>query len=84
MPPFLSGLFKKKEVPAKPPLREAMGDFKAPTGVITPDPIKDAPAGVDFSALWEEPEDPSKMAAILSGVAAVISFITLIVLFFHK
>lgn len=38
------------------------------------------PAGIDFSSLWEEPQDPSMITTIVSAASAILSLITLIVL----
>jgi len=40
------------------------------------------PSGVDFSALWEEPQDPSGMAMILSGISVAIGIIIMLVVIF--
>jgi hypothetical protein len=40
------------------------------------------PPGIEFSALWDEPSDPSMLGVILNGAALLLSFITLLVVIF--
>lgn len=44
--------------------------------------LEELPAGIDLSALWEEPTEENTLPMLLSGASAAISLITLIVLMF--
>lgn len=74
----LFGLVKDKVAPEKATLARTL---KAEQG-LSPAPL--IPEDVDLSALWEDPNDTSSLATILSGVAAVASSIGMIAGFFGK
>jgi hypothetical protein len=44
----------------------------------------EVPKGVELSALWEDPNDAGNLPLIISSAAAVLTFVTLIVLLFKK
>jgi len=66
----LNPLSRSHEAPLPPP--------------VVPLNAPEIPDGVHLEALWEEPEDPSALAAILSGVASAGVVILLILKLFGK
>lgn len=67
-------------------LRESLGGDILPEkpGEIAAPVPQAPPEGVDLAALWEEPEDPSSLAMIFSGVAAGAAILILILKLFGK
>jgi len=90
----LRGLFHKKPQPYRPalsarlPVKKVSDTTSVPPAnfqAVESSNLGDnstAPAGIDFTALWEEPNDPSNLAVIFSGIAAGVSVISLIIMFF--
>jgi len=83
----LFDLFKKKPDPlAVPPKRLAESLMPVETRASRSIPAGQeydalVPAGIDFASLWEEPQDASMLGTIMAGASAVLSLVTLIVVF---
>jgi len=90
----IRGLFHKKPQPTRAALSSRLpskesSDIQSLPPVISqaaaslhPGSEVVAPDGIDFTALWEEPSDTNNLAAIFSGIAAGVSVISLIIMFF--
>lgn len=89
----IKNLFAKKQTTFIPPMRERRpwneviplkegGLIPEKKGMIHEEPLPSMPDGVDLSALWEEPNDPSSLSVILAGASAVLTLVVLLVVIF--
>jgi len=77
---FLSDLTAKaREIRGLPPITPDLPVVTRETPVEQLMPELNAPSGIDFHALWEEPQDSTMLPVVISGVAAVLSLITMII-----
>lgn len=67
----MAPLFKKKK----------KEDIFMPSNDLPIDKLS-MPEGIDFSKLWEEPDQAGSITTIVSVVGAVLSFVTLLTVFF--